>query len=86
MQHSWREAAVDQKITQCTHPSRVLEFITGQPGLKETAETQLDFLLSYVPQLGVPGRGGFLEPLIDSVFTTAQADIKAWPRRGAPGW
>src|SRR5207249_3432073 len=68
MQHSWQEAAAEQRITQCVPPSRVLEFIQSQPGLAATAESGLDYLLSYVPQLGIPGCSGFLEPLIASVF------------------
>jgi hypothetical protein len=86
MQHSWQEAAAKQRITPCTHPSRVLEFIQSQPGLEATAESELDYLLSYVPQLGIPGCAGFLEPLIDSVFLKASSSIKARPTHGAPGW
>lgn len=86
MQHSWQETAVKQRITQCTHPDRVLEFIESQPGLAATAESHLDFLLSYVPQVGLPRCGGFLEPEIDAVFHRAESAIKANPGRGAPGW
>lgn len=86
MQHSWQEAAVKQRMTQCTHPGRVLEFIESQPGLAATAESHLDFLLSYVPQLGLPGRGGFLEREIDAVFHRAESSIRSNPDRGAPGW
>ncbi len=86
MQHSWQGAAAEQRITQCAHPSRVLEFIQSQPGLEATAESKLDYLLCYVPQLGIPGCAAFLEPLIDSVFLEASSSIKARPTRGAPGW
>jgi len=86
MQHSWQEAAARQRITQCTHPSRVLEFIQSQPGLEATAESELDYLLCYVPQLGIPGCAGFLDPLIASAFLKASSSIKARPTRGASGW
>jgi len=86
MQHSWQKAAAEQRIAQCTHPSRVLEFIDSQPGLAATAESELDYLLCYVPQLGIPGCAGFLETLIDSVFLEASSSIKAAPTRGAAGW
>ena len=86
MQHSWQEAAIAQRVTQCAHPDRVLEFIQGQPGLAATAESGLDYLLYYVPQLGIPGFGGLLEPTIESVFNEAESSIRASPTRGALGW
>lgn len=86
MQHSWQEAALEWRITQCSHPSRVLEFIQSQPGLEAMAETRIDYLLCYAPQLGIPGFAGFLEPVIESVFGDAETSIKAHPTRGAPGW
>lgn len=86
MQHSWQEAALAQRVTQCAHPDRVLEFIQGQPGLAAAADSGLDYLLSYVPQLGIAGFGGFLEPAIESLFNEWESSIRAHPTRGAPGW
>jgi hypothetical protein len=64
----------------------LLNFLEDQPGLVATAESNLDYLLSYVPQLGIQGCAGFLEPLIDSVFFEASSSIKARPTSGTPGW
>jgi hypothetical protein len=86
MQHSWQEAARELRVTQCTHPDQVLDFVLNQPGLAATAEEYLDFLLCYVPQLGIPGMAGFLEPLIDEVFSESEKAIRARPGGGAPGW
>lgn len=86
MQHAWQEAAAAQRITQCTSPSRVISFIESQPGLAAAAEYDLDYLLYYAPQLGIPDSAGFLEPLIASVFAQAVSSIRARPTGGAPGW
>ncbi|MHB9026295.1 MAG: TIR domain-containing protein [Armatimonadota bacterium] len=86
MQHSWQESVVEQKITQCSHPTIIHDFISSRPGLHVTAESNLDYLLCYAPQLGIPGCGGELEPSIDSIFREAEHSIKAHPTNGAPGW
>lgn len=86
MQHSWQEAADARPITQCSRPSEVEQFILDQPGLAETAEVELDRLLCFAPQLGLPGCGGFLDSQIQEVFDHAEDTIRANPDRGAPGW
>jgi hypothetical protein len=86
MQHSWQEAAVERRVTQCAHPNRVLDFIQSQPGLEAIVQSELDFLLCYAPQLAIPSFGGFLEPHIDSVFRDAESSIRADPKGCAPGW
>ena len=86
MQRGWQQAAVLNRLSQCTSPERVLSFLDEQPGLAATAEVELDFLLAYAPQLGIVGSGGFLESEISDVFRKALPKIRAAPTRGAPGW
>jgi hypothetical protein len=86
MQHSWQEAAEVHLITPCSHPSDVEQFLLDQPGLAATAEAELDCLLWFVPQLGIPGCGGFLESQIQDVFDTAAKMIRTKPDSGSPGW
>jgi len=77
---------LEWRITQCSRPSRVLDFIKSQPGLRAMVESRVDYLLFYAPQLGIPGVAGFLEPVIESIFRKAQTSIRAHPTSGAPGW
>lgn len=86
MQHSWQQVAIVQRVTQCAHPDRVLDFIQGQPGLAVAAESALDYVLCYAPQLGIRGFGGFLEPAIESLFEKVESSIRARPSWSAPGW
>lgn len=86
MQHSWQNAAVEERISQCTPPGEIMDFLQRQPGLKEAAKNNVDYLLSYAPQLGIAGQGGDLESLIDSIFRQAESSIRSEPTRGAPGW
>jgi hypothetical protein len=65
LQQQWLLAAHDQRITQITHPDEVLEFIESQIGLAEMCHQHPSYLVSYAPQLLIPGFGGPFEAAIE---------------------
>ena len=68
MQMSWQAEAQRRPITQLTEPQIVHEFIASQPGLKETCHDYLPYLISYAPQIVIPGYGGDLEDAIEAEY------------------
>jgi hypothetical protein len=86
MMHAWKRNAVTKGITACTQPSEVIAFIESEPGLAEIAARHLDYLLYYVPQLGLPTQGGFLEEALSEVFSESRRNMSDRPRQMSPGW
>jgi hypothetical protein len=73
MQMTWQEEAESRPITQITHPDLVHEFIASQPGLDETCAENLRYLISYAPQLVIPGFGGAYEEDIEAAYQRSRA-------------
>lgn len=65
MQMRWEELAEKDKITQITHPKKVLEFIDSMPGLKDICHEYPLFLANYAPQLTIKGFSGEFEEDFD---------------------
>jgi len=61
MQMLWQNKAKTLRISQIRHPSKVLEFIESEPGLKETCHNYLPYLAAYAPQLTIRDFGGEFE-------------------------
>jgi hypothetical protein len=68
VQHVWQEAADEQRISQVTHPDRVLEFIETSAGLDDMSWEHPHYLLSYAPQLALPGFAGKFEKLFNQML------------------
>ena len=64
----WQQAAEERKISQLTPPGDVLDFIDSFPGLADAALQNPSYLLSYAPQLALPGAAGWLQETIDETF------------------
>lgn len=68
MQMLWENKAKVLKITQITHPDKVLRFIKSTPGLKETCHEYLSYLMCYAPQLTIRGLGDEFEKEIEDRY------------------
>ena len=68
LQQQWLTAAQEQRITQITPPREVLTFIESQIGLAEMCQQFPSYLVSYAPQLLLPGLGGPFEPAIEAQY------------------
>jgi hypothetical protein len=68
LQQQWLVAAQEQRITQVTPPDAVLAFIESQIGLAELCERFPSYLVSYAPQLLIPGFGGPFEAAIEDQY------------------
>jgi hypothetical protein len=73
MQMMWQEEAESRPITQITHPNLVHEFIASQPALDVTCAENLHYLISYAPQLVIPGFGGAYEEDIEAAYPRSRA-------------
>lgn len=73
MQRRWQEEADSRPITQITNPGAVHEFIASQPGLSDTCADHLRYLISYAPQLVIPGCGGAYENTIEAMYQQSVA-------------
>ena len=73
MQMMWQEEAEIRPITQITHPDLVHEFIGSYPGLDETCGANLRYLMSYAPQLIIPGFSGEYEADIEAAYQRSRA-------------
>ena len=51
MRYSWISNAHKQKLNQFTHPEKVIEFISSNPGLYEACKSNIAYLALYAPQL-----------------------------------
>jgi len=74
MQMMWQERANTLRISQITHPERVLDFIRSQPGLLEVCHTYLPFLIAYAPQLSIRGFGGEFEDSLEAWYNQSVAE------------
>lgn len=83
MQMTWQEAAESRPITQITHPDLVHEFIASQPRLDETCAENLRYLISYAPQLTIPGFGGVYEEEIEAAYQRSRAACMARRAEGS---
>ena len=72
----WQQAAEERKISQLTPPGDVLDFIDSFPGLADAALQNPSYLLSYAPQLALPGAAGWLQETIDETFEWACAELR----------
>jgi hypothetical protein len=72
----WQRAAEERQISSLTPPGDVLDFIGSFPGLRETALQHPSHLLSYAPQLALPGVAGWLQETIDETFEWACARLR----------
>jgi len=68
MQMMWQKNALDLRISQITRPEDVHAFIASQPGLVETCHDYPEYLISYVPQLVIPGFEGEFESSIEGIY------------------
>lgn len=75
MQMMWQERARELSICQITPPDQVLNFIRSQPGLSEACFRDPLYLISYAPQLLIPGFAGEFEELIESLY---QWNLNCW--------
>lgn len=75
-QSMWQQAAEERKISQLTPPGDVLDFIDSFPGLADAAIENPSYLLSYAPQLALPGAAGWLQETIDETFEWACAELR----------
>lgn len=82
MQKAWQREADERPITQITPPDQVHAFIASQPGLLDACANYTQYLISYAPQLVIPGFGGPFEETIDSAY---QRSIAAHDRLRASG-
>jgi hypothetical protein len=68
-QMMWQKKASDIPISQLTPPTDVLAFIGTSPGLAEACVQFPSHLLSYAPQLALPGMAGWLEPTVKGEYS-----------------
>lgn len=78
MQQLWQDRADQDPITQLTHPIQALRFIDEQPGMREICEGQPATLLYFLPQLGVPGFGGYLEAAFDRALADSEMKHRSY--------
>lgn len=78
MQMLWQAEADARPITQVTPPTEVLAFIESTPGLNETCEENIRYLISYAPQLLLPGVAGRFETKIDRYYNASKEDKSIW--------
>ena len=70
-QMMWQRAAASREICQVTSPEEVLGFIDEFPGLRDACTRYPAHLLSYAPQLALPGAAGPIEPAVEQVYREA---------------
>jgi TIR domain-containing protein len=70
-QMMWQRADEEQPISQVTPPEEVLAFIDSHPGLADPCIEHPSYLLSYAPQLALPGAAGWLQPVVDQTWDWA---------------
>ncbi len=83
LQMQWCLAAQERPITQMTHPDEVVEFIESQIGLAEMCTEHTSYLITYVPQLTIPGFGGPFEPYIEDRYQRSIAWSKQQMAEGS---
>ena len=73
----WQRTAEKAGISQLTPPEEVIEYISSCPGLVNLCIEQPSYMLSYAPQLALPGRAGYLQEVVDETFDWATGRILA---------
>jgi TIR domain len=71
-QMMWQRADAEEPICQVTPTEVVLNFIDQYPGLSDACLEHPSYLLSYAPQLALPGQAGWLQPIIDDTYEWAR--------------
>jgi hypothetical protein len=79
-QRLWQQSADVSRISQVTLPNNVLAFISKQPGLADVCHEHPSYLISYAPQLSIPGFGGEFEDDIDAIYHASVKEEKARQR------
>jgi hypothetical protein len=64
----WQKTADAMPITQVTPPGEVHKFIDETPGLAQVCHLYPRYLISYAPQLSIPGFGGQFEDQIQQLY------------------
>jgi TIR domain len=72
-QMMWQREAETRCISQCTSPEEILDFIDEFPGLSDACIEHPSFLLSYAPQLAIPGVADWLQQTIDDTYDWARS-------------
>ena len=75
-QMMWQQADEEHPVSQITPPEDVLAFIDSHPGLADACLEHPSYLLSYAPQLALPGAAGWLQELVDETWEWARNRIK----------
>ena len=86
MQMAWQREADERPITQITRPEEVHAFINSQAGLADACAMHSRYVISYAPQLVIPGFGGDFELTIETAYqrsVTSQEQLRA--RNGRQG-
>lgn len=78
MQVRWQDEATWIPITQVTPPDEVHAFIESHSDLEEVCHENLHYLISYAPQLTIPGFGGRFEAAIDAYHEQSIERAKAY--------
>src|SRR6185437_718329 len=76
-QMMWQQADEEHPISQVTPPDEVLEFIDSYPGLDEACIEHPSYMLSYSPQLALPGVADWLQETVDEAWAWARERIAA---------
>ncbi len=74
-QMMWQRADSERPVCQVTPPEQVLDFIDSSPGLADACIEHPSYLLSYAPQLALPGAAGWLQEVVDGTWSWARARI-----------
>ncbi|GAA1626200.1 toll/interleukin-1 receptor domain-containing protein [Kribbella alba] len=83
LQMTWQREAESRPITQATPPEVVLEFIDSQVGLADACSRFPRYLISYAPQLVIPGFGGRFEEAIEALYRRSRAVAEESIARGS---
>ena len=75
-QMMWQRAAEAEHISQVTPPEKIMDFISSHPGLDEACVENPSFLLSYAPQLAIPGVADWLQETIDGTYEWARNGVR----------
>jgi hypothetical protein len=70
-----RRSDAEHPISQVTPPEEVLAFVDGHPGLADACIEHPSYLLSYVPQLALPGAAGRLQEVVDETWEWARGRV-----------
>ena len=71
-QMMWQRADDKDPISQVTPPEEVLAFIDSHPGLADACIEHPSYMLSYAPQLALPGVAGWLQEIVDETWQWAR--------------